>query len=140
MSSSLQKEIRMGNIFGFVRFADEGQGEELLLNLGNVSVRSTILKVNVSRFARELVASSTLADVGLATILSLSGVAPDHRAVAGLSFAAAAVAAPSTGSREIGEIVCEVAPGRLRDLSTSVVGVLQPHMSVQKVREQLIIA
>jgi hypothetical protein len=56
------------------------------------------------------------------------------------SFAAAVAATPSSRLTEVAEIVCEVSPGRLEELFDSVVGLLQPHMCVKKLREQLIVA
>lgn len=84
-------------------------------------------------------AVTPVAEVLPARALHNSGEASSHGVVDGVSFASAVVAAPTIRVPVMVELVVDVLAGTLEDLSTSVVGLLQPHMSVQTVQEQLLI-
>jgi hypothetical protein len=128
------KRNKEGKRFGFVRFANEGDVEDLLPKLEEVWIRSLKLKVNISRFERDLVEVTPEVMAGPVRVHS-STAGP--RVVEGVSFA-------ETGqhySIEVRpEVTCDLPSGRLDELAESVVGLLLPKLSVQHIREQLIIA
>lgn len=124
-----------GKKFGFVRFAEECMGEELLSKLDNVWVHSVKIMVNVSRFARDLVTAPVEVSVSPVVENNSTGLAVNSRTVVARGSFAAAV----TGSI-VAEIECVVPAGRLEELSDSVVGLLLHNKSVHRFREQLIIS
>lgn len=134
------KRTKEGKGFGFVRFADEDNTEELLCKLDQIWLHSTKLKVNVSRFKRVLAGEKPVVAEGL--------VRPQYRPrTEGVSYAAATVNSPgrqvelgqSVSNTVEAEVLCEIPTGRVKELSESVIGLLLPKLCVQQIREQLIV-
>ena len=112
-----------------------------MLKLGHVWVREKKLKVNVSRFERDLVVSTPVAVVSPTRVQPISGEAHIHLVMGGVSFASA-VAVESNIRTSVGlqhslpvlmKLVCEVPVGRVEELSNCVVGLLQHRMCVKDV-------
>ena len=129
------KKNREGKRFGFVRFTDEGNGEDLLLKLEQIRMHSTKLKVNLSRFERDVgvstqvdVEDSVLVQPAPATVVRLS-------LKAGVSYAGLVVNDQGAPRVVEEEVFCEIPIGRLEELTESVVRLLRPNICVQQVRE-----
>jgi hypothetical protein len=127
--------------FGFVRFAADGLREDFLMKLDQIWVHSTKLKVHASKFERELegtMRQTVVSPVRIQrpAVANCSQWVPD-----GDSFVAAVNASPMVQpGQELIEVSYDIPLGRIDELKESVVGLLQPNLNVQQIREQLIVA
>jgi len=136
------KRNKEGKRFGFVRFEDEDNGKELLAKLLKIRVQSFQLNVNISKFHREVEVMQPVEKQHhvRASPLERSCL----KVVEEVSFASVVVADKGAGTssivKAVAEVVCESSPGRMEVLLDSVVGLLRPSLSIQRIREQLMVS